>query len=143
MEGDRPIQRELSVRRAGPGAYLLGRTPERSGIRLREERGSYVPGSPSDPAYAPRPGVHAAAEAHGRCLRRAERLVEEAMLLAEVLRLAMGDASDARAMQVDAVIGVVGKKLRKARAAIDKQDSRNLNLFLAYAELKAQAESAR
>lgn len=136
------MQKELSVRRAGPGAYFPGGMPTRPGMRLREERASYDPEVPSD-RNAPRPGVYAAAEAHGRCLRRAERLVEEAMLLAEVLRLAMGDASDARAMQVDAVIGVVGKKLRKARAAIDRQDSRNLNLFVAYAELKARAESAR
>ena len=137
------MQKELSVRSAGPRAYFLGGAPEQPGVRLEEEREFYVPELLSDPAYVPRPGACRAAEAQGRRLRRAERLTEEAMLLAEVLRLAMGDASDARAMQVDAVIGIIGKKLRKARAAMDRQDSSNLNLFLAYAELKAQAESDR
>ena len=121
---------ELNAHRAGLPA-----------MEVREEREVYVPKLLSDPDYAPRPGAYRAAEAHGRRLRRAERLVGEAALLAEVLRLAMGDASDARAMQVDAVIGIVEKKLQKARADIDRQDTRDLNLFLAYAELAARTES--
>ena len=115
--------------------YILN---DRAGRQVREEPGFYVPKLLSDLDYEPQPGAYAAAEAHGRHLRRAERLIDEAALLAEVLRAAMGDASDARAMQVDAVITIVGKKLRKARADIDRQDTRDLNLFLAYAELKAR-----
>lgn len=106
-------------------------------MRVREEPGFYVPKLLSDLDYEPRPGAYAAAEAYGRRLRRAERLIDEATLLAEVLQAAISDASDARAVQVDAVIGIVRKKLRKARTDIDRQDTRDMNLFLAYAELKA------
>lgn len=130
MEGDKPV-------------YTPNYVPGWPAMEVNEEREFYVPELLSDPTYEPRPEAYAAAEAHGRRLRRAERLVEEAALLAEVLRLAMGDAGDARAMQVDTVVGIVERKLRKARAAIDGQDTRDLNLFLAYAELKAQTGSGR
>ena len=126
MDGDTPI-------------YSFAEAPRPNAMRLAEERELYVPKLLADPDYRPRREAYSAAEAHGSRLRRAERLVEEAALLAEVLRAAMGDDGDARAMQVDAVIGIVEKKLRKARADLDRQDTRNLNLFLAYAELKARA----
>ena len=128
MEGDKPM-------------YTLNTAPGWLAMEVNEERGFYVPKLLSDPDYEPQPGAYAAAEAHGRRLRRAERRVEEALLLAEMLRLAMGDAEDARAMQVDAVVGIVERKLRKARADIDRQDTRDLNLFLAYAELEARTGS--
>ena len=38
-------------------------------------------------------------------------------------------------------MAVVAKKLRKARAELDRQDTRNLNLFLAYAALKARLDA--
>ena len=122
--------------------YIPDNASGRRTMQVREEAGSYVPDLLSDPDYEPRPGTCAAAEAHARRLRRAECLIDEATLLTEVLRSAMGDASDARAMQVDAVTRIIGKKLRKARADIDRQDTRDLNLFLAYAELKARTETA-
>lgn len=135
------MQRECTSRHAGPLAYTLAGVPGRVGMPLAEERECYVPEFLPDPDYEAPPDVYAAAQAHGRRLRRAERLVNEAGLLAEVLRAAMGDAGDARAMQVDAVMAIVAKKLRKARAELDRQDTRNLNLFLAYAALKARLDA--
>ena len=136
------MQKECTNCRVDPPAYVLAGRSGRVGMLLAEERECYVPELLSDPDYEASPDVYAAAEAHGRRLRRAERLVNEAGLLAEVLRAAMGDAGDARAMQVDAVMAVMAKKLCKARAELDRQDTSNLNLFLAYAALKTRLDAA-
>lgn len=107
-------------------------------MQLREESEFYVPDRLSDPEYRPPPAMRSAAEAYGRHLRKAERHVDEARLLSEVLRASVGESCDGRAMQVDAVLDVVDKKLRKARLRMDQHDTRCLNLFLAYAELRNQ-----
>lgn len=57
--------------------------------------------------------------------------------LLAVLLDAIEDGGDSRAMQVEALLKVVRKKLRKAHTCIDRQESRPGNLFLAYFELKA------
>ena len=46
--------------------------------------------------------------------------------------------SDNRAMQADAVLKIVKKKLKKAHGRIDRQEGDHRNLFLAYFESKAQ-----
>ena len=105
-------------------------------MQLREEGEFYVPDLLSDPEYLPPLATCSAAEAYGRNMKKAERHIDEARLLSQVLRTSMGDACDARAMQVDAVLDVVDKKLRKARLRMDRHDTRYLNLFLAYTELR-------
>ena len=109
-------------------------------MQLKEEGEFYVPDLLSDARYDPEPASFSAAEAHCRRLRKAERHVDEAMLLSQVLRASMGDASDGRAMQIDTVLKIVEKKLRKAHLQIDRYDVSHLNLFLAYIELREQAD---
>ncbi|HEX7060953.1 MAG TPA: hypothetical protein VF200_03235 [Woeseiaceae bacterium] len=46
---------------------------------------------------------------------------------------------DARAMQADAVLRIVKKKLRKAHIRIDREKARYRNVFLAYFELEARS----
>jgi len=105
-------------------------------MQLREEGEFYVPDLLSDADGLPPPAIASAAQAYGKHLQKAERHIDEARLLSEVLRESLGDACDGRAMQVDAVLEVVDKKLRKARLRMDRHSRRYLNLFLAYADLK-------
>jgi hypothetical protein len=46
--------------------------------------------------------------------------------------------SDSRAMQADAVLKIVKKKLKKAHVRIDRQEGDHRTLFLAYFEVKAR-----
>ncbi len=105
-------------------------------MQLREEGEFYVPDLLSDPEHRPSPATCSAADAYGRHLKKAERHVDEARLLTDVLRASLGDDYDGRAMQVDTVLEVIDKKLRKARLRMDRHDARYLNLFLAYTKLK-------
>jgi rubrerythrin len=67
-------------------------------------------------------------------------LLDDAENLLTVLLASMEQESDSRAMQAEAVLKIVRKKLRKAHTRIDRQDARHRNLFLAYFELKARSE---
>ena len=103
---------------------------------VAEESEIYVPDLLSDDGFDPGPARMDAADEHARHLREAERCIDEALHLAEVLRAALGDAGDSRAMQVDTVLKIVGERLGEARARIDEHDASHMNLFMAYAELK-------
>ncbi|MEO1247626.1 MAG: hypothetical protein AAFX56_18270 [Pseudomonadota bacterium] len=105
-------------------------------MQLREEHEFYVPDLLADADYHPRPALFSAAEAYGRRLQKADRHVDEALLLSQVLRGSMCDDSDGRAMQVDTVLKIVEKKLRKAHLQIDRYETSHLNLFMAYMELR-------
>jgi hypothetical protein len=67
-------------------------------------------------------------------------LLDDAENLLAVLMAAIEDDGDSRAMQADAVLRVVRKKLRKAHTRIDRQDDRHRNLFLTYFALKEQSD---
>ena len=103
---------------------------------VAEESEFYVPDLLSDDDFDPGPALCDAADEHARHLREAERYIDDARNLADVLRAAMGDAGDSRAMQVDTVLKIVGEKLGKAHARIDAHDTSHMNLFMAYVELK-------
>ncbi len=108
--------------------------------RLEEEGEFYIPDLLCNEDYEPRPALYYAAEAHARSLRKAERHIDEALNLSQVLRAAMGDADDSRAMQVETVLKIVRKKLSKAHAQIDKYDASHMNLFMAYVDLKNKSD---
>jgi len=114
---------------------LFAKRERTAATQLREEGEFYVPDLLSDSEYRPSPATCSAAAAYGRHLKKAERHVDEARLLSDVLRASLADACDGRAMQVDTVLEVIDKKLRKARQRMDRHDARYLNLFLAYTEL--------
>lgn len=123
-------------RRAGKYALPVA-TPA---AQLEEEGEYYVPDLLRESDYEPEPALYAAAEADTRRLHKAERSVDEALMLSQVLRASMGDAGDRRAMQVETVLRIVEKKLRKARSQLDEHDARYLNLFMAYFELKGGSD---
>lgn len=112
-------------------------TPE---TRLEEEGEFYIPDLLCNEDYEPQPGLNSAAEAHARRLHKAERYVDEALNLSQVLRASMCDAGDSRAMQVETVLRIVEKKLRKAHSQIDKHDASHVNLFMAYFDLRDRSD---
>lgn len=87
------------------------------------------------------PEARSAAEDHVNGLRNAQRDLDEALNLSEVLRGAMEEDGDSRAMQVDTVLKVVEKKVKKAHDRVDKHASRCRKLFLAYCELRRQSDN--
>jgi hypothetical protein len=111
-----------------------------AGWQVREEPEYYIPDVRSDKDYEPDPELIEAADAHTEGQREAMALLDEAENLVAVLLASMGDEGDSRAMQAEAVLKVVKKKLKKAHVRIDRQDSRHRNLFVAYFELKGRAE---
>ena len=104
--------------------------------QVREESEYYVPEFLRNPEYVPRPGLYAAAQDHARHLLEAERLVDTALILSQVLRASLLDAADERAMQAETVLEFVEQQLDRARLQLDKHDARHANLFMAYVELK-------
>jgi hypothetical protein len=67
-------------------------------------------------------------------------LLDDAENLVAVLMASVEHEGDSRAMQAEAVLKIVRKKLKKAHARIDRQDTRHQKLFVAYFELKGRAE---
>jgi hypothetical protein len=114
----------------GTGKSAMGRN------RLAEDKGFYVPDLLADADFEPRPALWDAAEAHAGSLRNAEHHIDDALNLARVLRAAIREDGDSRAMQADTVLRLVEKKLDRARRQIDRHDASHVNLFLAYAELR-------
>jgi hypothetical protein len=109
--------------------------------QVREEQDEYeIPDLLKDEDYEPEPVLYDAAYEHTEAQREAMALIDDAENLLAVLLDAIEDDGDSRAMQVEAVLKVVRKKLDKAHTRIDRQESRHRNLFLAYFELKAQSD---
>jgi hypothetical protein len=111
--------------------------------QVREDEGEYdVPDLLNDRSYEPDPALYDAAHAHTEAQREAMALLDDVENLLAVLLASIEDDGDSRAMQVEAVLKVVRKKLNKAHTRIDRQESRHRKLFLAYFELKARSEKA-
>lgn len=108
--------------------------------QVREDRSFFVPDLLSDKHYDTDPKAYAAAEDHAGHLRDAERLLCEPQDLVGLMRAAIGDECDARAMQSDTALKIIEKKLRKAHSRIDKHDRCHANLFLAYFDLRAKKD---
>ncbi len=102
--------------------------------RVMEEPELYVPDLLADENYELDPATFAAADEHARHLRKAERLLDEALNLARVLRASLQDGTDTRAMQADTVLRIIDRKLNRAHRAVDRHGRRHSNLFLAYSE---------
>lgn len=78
--------------------------------------------------------AHAAADDHVDGLRKAQGDLDEALNLSKVLRSAMEQDGDSRAMQADTVLRVIEKKVEKAHDRVDKHAARCERLFLGYCE---------
>lgn len=109
--------------------------------QIREKEGEYdIPDPTEDENYEPDPELFDAADEHTEPQREAMALLDDAENLLSVLLASMEQETDSRAMQAEAVLKIVRKKLKKAHTRIDRQESRHRNLFLAYFELKAQSD---
>jgi hypothetical protein len=106
--------------------------------QVREEGEYYIPDLLTDEDYEPDPALSDAADAHTEAQREAMALLDDAENLLGVLLASIEYESDSRAMQADAVLKIVKKKLKKAHVRIDRQEGDHRNLFLAYFELKAR-----
>jgi hypothetical protein len=73
-------------------------------------------------------------------LRDAQRQLEDAASLVDVLLDAVEQDSDSRAAQTRTVLEFAVECLHEAHHLIDKQESRDRNLCLAYFELKGEME---
>jgi hypothetical protein len=82
----------------------------------------------------------AAAAAETEEQREAMALLDDAENLLAVLLASLEQEGDSRAMQAEAVLKVVRKKLKNAHVRIDRQERSQRNIFLAYFELKPRAE---
>ncbi|MEM8683368.1 MAG: hypothetical protein AAGF72_08065, partial [Pseudomonadota bacterium] len=104
--------------------------------QIREDRSFYVPDFLSDKNDDTDPRTYTAAKEHAAHLHKAEGLLCDTKDLVELMRAAISDEHDARAMQADTALAVIEEKLREARLCIDEHDRHHTNLFLAYFELK-------
>jgi hypothetical protein len=112
-----------------------------AGWQVREEEGEYdIPDPTEDENYEPDPELFDAADADTKEQREAMALLDDTENFLSVLMAAIEEDGDSRAMQAEAVLKVVRKKLKKAHTRIDRQESRHRNLFLAYFELKARSD---
>jgi hypothetical protein len=73
-----------------------------------------------DPDDAADPKLIEAADAHAKDLREAMALLDDAENLVAVLMASVEHEGDSRAMQAEAVLKIVRKKLRKAHVRIDR-----------------------
>lgn len=112
----------------------------RADRQVREDRSFYVPDLLSDKDYDTDPQAYAAAGDYAEHLRDAERLLCEVQDLVGLMRAAISDECDARAMQAETALTIIEKKLRKINKGVDKHDRRHTNLFLAYVDLKIKTE---
>lgn len=108
--------------------------------QVREEQELYVPDLLADDAYELDPDVYAAADEHARHLRKAERLVDEALNLTGVLKAALRDCPESSVTRAGTVLTIIDQRLSKAHRAIDKHGRRHANLFLAYFELSRKGD---
>ena len=114
-----------------------------AGGQVREHGDEYdIPDLLGDEDYEPEAVLSHAAYEHTEAERKTMGLLDDAENLLSVLLDAIQDDGDSRAMQTEAVLKVVGKKLRKAHTRVDRQEWRHRNLFLAYFDLKDRVQDA-
>jgi hypothetical protein len=110
--------------------------------QVREDKESYIPDFLTDGKYDTNPEGYSAASKHAKHLRKAEGLLDDAYNLVRLLLASLADEGDSRAMQIEAGLKAVEKKLDKAHLQLDKHDTRHTNLYLAYFDLKRKEEES-
>jgi hypothetical protein len=109
---------------------------------VREEKEFYIPDYLSAGPAGIRRDAWNVAEKHVSDLREAEQRLDEAMNLVGVLLGSLQEAGDARAMQAETVLKIVENRLQQVHDRIDRHDTRFMNLFLAYFDLRDRAGGA-
>ena len=124
--------------------YPFAEAEAEANWQVREDQRFDIPNLLSDTRYDTDLLTRAAAKDHASDLINTERKLDEALNLVGLMLAAIGDLSDARAMQTETGLNAIEKKLRRARDCLDKHDTRHLNLFLAYVDLrKSKGESEK
>lgn len=100
--------------------------------QAREEREYYIPDYLRSTRGESQDDLYSAADEHAQDLREAEGCLDDALNLARTLRAAFEEAGDSRAMQADTVLKLIEQLLDRANTAIDRHDTRFMNLFMAY-----------
>ena len=109
---------------------------------VREDKARYeVPDLLSDQTYDPDPKAYVAFSEQAGDLHAVEDLLGDAWNLVGLMLTTVGEVGDARDMQTEAGLKVIEEKLRKAHARMDEHHAHYTNLFLAYCDLKAKADS--
>lgn len=104
--------------------------------QVREDRELYVPDYMTGDPHEASPEAYSAANEHAAELREAEQHLDDALNLAGTLRASVKGEDDGRAMQADTVLKFIERELKQAHRCIDSHDTRHLNLFLAYCDLR-------
>ena len=108
--------------------------------QVREAKGYYIPDLLSDAEYDASPKAYAEFDDHAKHLHKADGLLDEAWNLVRLMLAALGDEGDSRAMQTEAGLKVIEKKLSKAHTRIDMHHTRYTNLFFAYFDVKDKTD---
>lgn len=108
--------------------------------RVREDRDFYIPDYLSGGSASTRSGAWSAADQQASDLRDAERYLADALNLVAVLRASLEHEGDTRAVQAETVLKIVQGRLKKVHRCMDRHDTRFMNLFLAYADLRELTE---
>jgi hypothetical protein len=111
-----------------------------SKYQVRENRGFYIPNLLSDAECIADPEAYSALAQQAKYLHKAEGLLDDAWNLTRLMLASLGDEGDDRAMQSEAGLKAIERKLSKAHAKVDKHDTRYTNLFLAYFHLRDKAD---
>jgi hypothetical protein len=107
---------------------------------LREDGERYTTDPTGDEDDAASASLSDAADLHTRHARDAQALLDDAVNLIGVMLDAIEHDGDTRAEQARTVLGMAVECLHGAYRAIDEQESRDQELYLAYAGLKAAVE---
>lgn len=126
----------LLIPKASPAANLHVATT----WLLREDGGRYTADSAGDEDDAASASMSDAADLHTRHARDAQALLDDAVNLVGLLLDAVELDSDTRAEQARTVLGMTVECLHGAHRAIVEQESRDQELYRAYAGLKAAVE---
>ena len=108
--------------------------------QVREDEEFYIPDRLSDKEYDANPKAYAAFTKHAKHLHKTERLLDDAWNLVRLMQASLGDEGDDRAMQSEAGLKAIEKKLSKAHNQIDRLHTRYTNLFFAYFDLKEKTD---
>jgi hypothetical protein len=108
---------------------------------LREDGERYTADLSADEDDPANPSLSDAADLHTRHARDAQALLDDAVNLLGVMLDAVEQDGDTRAEQARTVLGMAVECLHGAHRAIDEQESRDQELYLAYAGLKAAIEN--
>ena len=108
--------------------------------QVREDKEFYIPDLLSGERYESTLEEYSAAMGHAKHLYKAQDLLGAALNLVGLLLAALGDEGDSRAMQIEAALKVIEKKLSKAYTRIDKHEARHTNLFLVYFDLREKTD---